>query len=49
MTSVSNLANGADQIQRRSKSTQIKHVVAKLQGLGLDVEIKPLAAWLARR
>ena len=35
---------GADHFQRRSKPAQIKHLVAKLQGLGYEVEIKPLTA-----
>ena len=35
---------GADHFERRSKSTQIKRLVAKLQSLGYEVEIKPLAA-----
>ena len=34
---------GSDHFQRRSKPDQIKHLVAKLQGLGYEVEIKPLA------
>ena len=35
---------GADHFERRSKPTQIKRLVAKLQSLGYEVEIKPLAA-----
>ena len=35
---------GADHFERRTKPTQIKRLVAKLQSLGYEVEIKPLAA-----
>ena len=35
---------GADHFERRAKPTQIRHLVARLQSLGYDVEIKPLAA-----
>lgn len=35
---------GADHFERRAKPTQIKRLIAKLQNLGYDVEIKPLAA-----
>jgi transposase len=35
---------GSDHFERRSKPSQIKRLVAKLQGLGCEVEIKPLAA-----
>lgn len=35
---------GPEHLQRRSKPTRIKHLVAKLQSLGYDVELKPLAA-----
>lgn len=35
---------GADHFQRRAKPNQIKRLVAKIQSLGYDVEIKPLAA-----
>jgi transposase len=35
---------GADHFERRAKPTQMKRLVAKLQSLGYDVEIKPLAA-----
>ena len=35
---------GADHFERRAKPTQIKRLVAKLQSLGYEVEIKPLAA-----
>jgi transposase len=35
---------GADHFERRAKPNQIKHLVAKIQSLGYDVEIKPLAA-----
>jgi transposase len=35
---------GAEHFDRRSKPTQIKRLVAKLQSLGYEVEIKPLAA-----
>ena len=35
---------GADHLQRSAKPNQIKRLVAKLQGLGYQVEIKPLAA-----
>jgi transposase len=35
---------GADHFERRSKPAQMKRLVAKLQSLGYDVEIKPLAA-----
>lgn len=35
---------GADHFESRSKPTQMKRLVAKLQSLGYEVEIKPLAA-----
>ena len=35
---------GADHFERRAKPSQIKRLVAKIQSLGYDVEIKPLAA-----
>jgi transposase len=35
---------GADHFERRAKPNQIKRLVAKIQSLGYDVEIKPLAA-----
>ena len=35
---------GADHFERRAKPTQIKRLLAKIQSLGYDVEIKPLAA-----
>src|SRR5208282_3928592 len=35
---------GADHFERRAKPNQIQRLVAKIQGLGYDVEIKPLAA-----
>src|SRR5258705_2481362 len=35
---------GADHFERRAKPTQMKRLVAKLQSLGYEVEIKPLAA-----
>ena len=35
---------GAGHFERRAKPTQIKRLVAKLQSLGYNVEIKPLAA-----
>ena len=35
---------GADHFQRRAKPNQIKRLVAKIQSLGYNVEIKPLAA-----
>lgn len=35
---------GADHFERRAKPTQIKRLVAKLQNLGYEVEITPLAA-----
>ena len=35
---------GAGHFERRAKPNQIKHLVAKIQSLGYDVEIKPLAA-----
>ena len=35
---------GADHFERRTKPTQIKRLVAKLQSLGYEVEIKPRAA-----
>ena len=35
---------GADHFQRRAKPNQIKRFVAKIQSLGYNVEIKPLAA-----
>ena len=35
---------GANHFERSSKPAQIKRLVAKLQSLGYDVEIKPLAA-----
>jgi len=35
---------GADHFQRRAKPSQIKRLVAKIQSLGYNVEIKPLAA-----
>ena len=35
---------GADHLQRSAKPSQIKRLVAKLQGLGYEVEIKPQAA-----
>jgi transposase len=35
---------GPDHFERRTKPTQTKRLVAKLQGLGYQVEIKPLAA-----
>lgn len=35
---------GADHFDRRTKPAQMKRLVAKLQSLGYDVEIKPLAA-----
>jgi transposase len=35
---------GADHFERRTKPTQIKRLVAKLQSLGYEVEIKPHAA-----
>ena len=35
---------GADHFERRTKPTQIKRLLAKLQSLGYDVQIKPLAA-----
>ena len=35
---------GGDHFERRAKPTQIKRLVAKLQSLGYEVEIKPLAA-----
>ena len=35
---------GADHFDRRTKPTQIKRLVAKLQSLGYEVELKPLAA-----
>jgi transposase len=34
---------GADHFERRAKPNQIKRLVAKIQNLGYDVEIKPLA------
>jgi transposase len=34
---------GADHFERRAKPNQIKRLVAKIQSLGYDVEIKPLA------
>ena len=36
------LLAGADHFDRRAKLNQIKHLVAKIQSLGYDVEIKPL-------
>jgi transposase len=35
---------GADHFERRAKPNQIKRLVAKIQSLGYDVDIKPLAA-----
>ena len=35
---------GANHFERRSKPAQMKRLVAKLQSLGYDVEVKPLAA-----
>ena len=35
---------GADHFQKRSKPTQTNRLVAKLQSLGYEVQIKPLAA-----
>jgi len=35
---------GADHFERRAKPTQMKRLVAKLQSLGYEVEVKPLAA-----
>jgi hypothetical protein len=35
---------GANHIERLSKPAQVKRLVAKLQSLGYDVKIKPLAA-----
>ena len=35
---------GADHFQRRTKPTQIKRLLAKLNNLGYAVDIKPLAA-----
>ena len=35
---------GADHFERRAKPNQIQRLVAKIQSLGYDVEIKPLAA-----
>ena len=35
---------GAGHFERRAKPNQIQRLVAKIQGLGYDVEIKPLAA-----
>jgi transposase len=35
---------GADHFERRSKPAKMKRLVTKLQSLGYDVEIKPLAA-----
>ena len=35
---------GADHFERRAKPNQIKRLVAKIQSLGYDVQIKPLAA-----
>jgi transposase len=35
---------GADHFEKRAKPTQIKRLIAKLQNLGYEVEIKPLAA-----
>lgn len=35
---------GADHFNRRAKPNQIKRLVAKIQSLGYDVDIKPLAA-----
>src|SRR3984893_18453648 len=37
---------GADHFERRAKPTQMKRLVAKLQSLGYEVQVKPLAAWL---
>ncbi len=34
---------GADHFERRAKPNHIKRLVAKIQNLGYDVEIKPLA------
>ena len=33
---------GADHFQRRAKPNQTKRLVAKIQSLGYNVEIKPL-------
>ena len=33
---------GADHFERRAKPNQIKRLVAKIQSLGYDVQIKPL-------
>jgi transposase len=35
---------GADHFERRTKPSHVKRLIAKLQSLGYDVEIKPLAA-----
>ena len=35
---------GADHFERRAKPNQIKRLVAKIQSLGYNVELKPLAA-----
>ena len=35
---------GADHFTRRAKPSQTKRLIAKLQSLGYDVQIKPLAA-----
>jgi transposase len=35
---------GADHFERRAKPTQMKRLVAKLQSLGYEVQVKPLAA-----
>ena len=35
---------GADHFERRAKPNQIQRLVAKIQGLGYDVEIKPTPA-----
>ena len=35
---------GADHFERRAQPNQIQRLVAKIQGLGYNVEIKPLAA-----
>jgi len=35
---------GADHFERRAKPNQIKRLVARIQNLGYDVEIKPMAA-----
>jgi transposase len=35
---------GADHFERRTKPNQVKRLIAKLQNLGYEVDVKPLAA-----